>query len=58
MIEQVRLAGVPRRRSRRCSTTPSTQAREVLRAIPDGDYRFADYADEDGVDGQSVPPRS
>ena len=23
------------------------QAREILRAIPDGDYRFADYADED-----------
>ncbi|MCZ0811610.1 MAG: hydantoinase B/oxoprolinase family protein [Pseudomonadota bacterium] len=23
------------------------QAREILRAIPDGEYRFADYADED-----------
>lgn len=23
------------------------QARDILRAIPDGDYRFADYADED-----------
>jgi N-methylhydantoinase B len=27
------------------------QAREVLASIPDGDYFFADYADEDGVDG-------
>ena len=27
------------------------QAREVLRAIPDGEYFFADYADEDSVDG-------
>lgn len=23
------------------------QARDILRAVPDGDYRFADYADED-----------
>jgi N-methylhydantoinase B len=27
------------------------QAREVLRSIPDGEYSFADYADEDSVDG-------
>src|SRR5260221_6223500 len=27
------------------------QAREVLRGIPDGEYFFADYADEDAVDG-------
>ena len=27
------------------------QAREVLRAIPDGDIFFADYADEDGLNG-------
>ena len=27
------------------------QAREILRSIPDGEYRFADFADEDGVDG-------
>lgn len=27
------------------------QAREILRSVPDGEYRFADYADEDGVDG-------
>jgi N-methylhydantoinase B len=27
------------------------QAREVLASIPDGDYFFADYADEDGVNG-------
>ena len=27
------------------------QAREVLRAIPDGEYSFADYADEDSVGG-------
>ena len=28
------------------------QAREVLRSIPDGEYFFSDYADEDAVDGQ------
>jgi N-methylhydantoinase B len=27
------------------------QARDILRAIPDGDYAFSDYADEDGVNG-------
>ncbi len=27
------------------------QAREVLRGIPDGEYVFSDYADEDSVDG-------
>lgn len=27
------------------------QAREILRSIPDGEYFFADYADEDGVNG-------
>ncbi|HEV7260797.1 MAG TPA: hydantoinase B/oxoprolinase family protein [Bosea sp. (in: a-proteobacteria)] len=27
------------------------QAREVLRSMPDGEYFFSDYADEDGVDG-------
>jgi N-methylhydantoinase B len=27
------------------------QAREILRSIPDGDYFFADYADEDSVGG-------
>jgi N-methylhydantoinase B len=27
------------------------QAREILRGIPDGEYFFADYADEDAVDG-------
>jgi N-methylhydantoinase B len=27
------------------------QAREILRGMPDGEYRFADFADEDGVDG-------
>lgn len=27
------------------------QAREVVRAIPDGEYFFADYADEDSVNG-------
>jgi N-methylhydantoinase B len=27
------------------------QAREILRGIPDGEYRFADFADEDGVEG-------
>ena len=27
------------------------QAREVLRSIPDGEYFFSDYADEDSVDG-------
>ena len=27
------------------------QAREVLRTIPDGEYFFADFADEDSVDG-------
>lgn len=27
------------------------QAREILRSIPDGEYFFCDYADEDGVDG-------
>jgi N-methylhydantoinase B len=27
------------------------QARDILRSIPDGTYRFADYADEDSVDG-------
>ena len=25
------------------------QAREILRSIPDGEYLFADYADEDGA---------
>ena len=27
------------------------QAREILRGIPDGEYAFADYADEDGPNG-------
>lgn len=27
------------------------QAREILRSLPDGEYFFSDYADEDGVDG-------
>jgi N-methylhydantoinase B len=27
------------------------QAREILRSIPDGEYCFCDYADEDGVNG-------
>lgn len=27
------------------------QAREILRSIPDGEYFFSDYADEDSVDG-------
>lgn len=27
------------------------QARDILRSIPDGEYFFADYADEDGPDG-------
>ena len=27
------------------------QARDILRAIPDGEYAFSDYADEDGVNG-------
>jgi len=27
------------------------QAREILRSIPDGEYFFSDYADEDGPDG-------
>lgn len=27
------------------------QARDILRSIPDGEYFFSDYADEDGVDG-------
>ncbi len=27
------------------------QAREILRSIPDGEYFFADYTDEDGPDG-------
>ncbi len=27
------------------------QAREILRSIPDGEYMFSDYADEDSVDG-------
>ncbi|MDP3410780.1 hydantoinase B/oxoprolinase family protein [Bosea sp. (in: a-proteobacteria)] len=27
------------------------QARDILRGMPDGEYVFADYADEDGVDG-------
>jgi N-methylhydantoinase B len=27
------------------------QAREILRSMPDGEYVFADYADEDAVDG-------
>lgn len=27
------------------------QAREILRSMPDGEYFFSDYADEDGVDG-------
>jgi N-methylhydantoinase B len=30
------------------------QAREVLRGIPDGDYAFADYCDEDGPNGNPV----
>jgi N-methylhydantoinase B len=30
------------------------QARAVLRSIPDGEYRFADYCDEDGPDGNPV----
>jgi N-methylhydantoinase B len=27
------------------------QARDILRSIPDGEYFFSDYADEDGVEG-------
>ena len=27
------------------------QARALIRAVPDGEYKFADYADEDSVDG-------
>jgi N-methylhydantoinase B len=27
------------------------QAHEILRSMPDGEYFFSDYADEDGVDG-------
>jgi N-methylhydantoinase B len=27
------------------------QARDILRSIPDGEYGFCDYADEDGVNG-------
>ena len=27
------------------------QARDLIRAIPDGRYSFADYADEDSVNG-------
>lgn len=30
------------------------QAREVLRSIPDGDYDFCDYCDEDGPNGNPV----
>lgn len=30
------------------------QAREILRAMPDGEYRFADYSDEDSVNGNPV----
>lgn len=30
------------------------QAREILASMPDGEYRFADYADEDGVDGNPM----
>ena len=30
------------------------QAREILRSIPDGKYRFSDYADEDGAEGHLV----
>ena len=30
------------------------QAREVLRSIPDGEYAFADYCDEDGPEGNPV----
>jgi N-methylhydantoinase B len=30
------------------------QAREVLRSIPDGEYRFEDYCDEDGPGGHPV----
>jgi N-methylhydantoinase B len=30
------------------------QAREVLRGIPDGDYEFCDYCDEDGPNGNPV----
>ncbi|MBR0680865.1 hydantoin utilization protein B [Roseomonas eburnea] len=30
------------------------QAREVLRSIPDGEYSFSDYCDEDGPDGNPV----
>ncbi|HEV7263559.1 MAG TPA: hydantoinase B/oxoprolinase family protein [Falsiroseomonas sp.] len=30
------------------------QAREVLRSIPDGEYEFCDYCDEDGPNGNPV----
>ena len=33
------------------------QAREILRSIPDGEYFFADYADEDGPDGYPCAAR-
>lgn len=30
------------------------QTREILRSVPDGEYRFVDYSDEDSVDGNPV----
>lgn len=30
------------------------QARKVMRGVPDGEYFFADYADEDAVDGKPM----
>ncbi len=30
------------------------QARDVLRALPDGEYRFQEYCDEDGPDGDPL----
>ena len=30
------------------------QAREILASMPDGEYRFTDFADEDGPDGNPV----
>ena len=40
-----------RRAGGRCSTGPSIRPATSCASIPDGDYFFSDYADEDGVDG-------
>ena len=49
MIAQVRRRHASRQGMSDLLDYAEHQAREILRSIPDGEYFFADYADEDGA---------